>query len=244
MSEGRVLQVGAPGEMYETPANRFVADFIGNVNLMDGRVDRGRRRSLRDRLRRLQPLGRRTASVPASGAPVAVALRPEKIRLARTEPRRPAQPGARRGPDLSYFGAVSVYHLRLDSGRVLKISEVNAERQRVDRLAVGDSAWASWSDTRPGGADAVKAPLVAAQAARPRRAGRRWVIALPYRLAAGVLPAAVPDRVQDQRVRDGRRRLQRSGERCRRRAAAQRAAVELPLHRAATRCTSRPTCRA
>ena len=36
MSEGRLLQVGAPGEIYETPANRFVADFIGNVNLMDG----------------------------------------------------------------------------------------------------------------------------------------------------------------------------------------------------------------
>ena len=38
MSEGRILQVGAPGEIYETPATRFVADFIGNVNLMDGTV--------------------------------------------------------------------------------------------------------------------------------------------------------------------------------------------------------------
>jgi putrescine transport system ATP-binding protein len=36
MSEGRFLQVGAPGDIYETPATRFVADFIGNVNLMDG----------------------------------------------------------------------------------------------------------------------------------------------------------------------------------------------------------------
>jgi ABC-type Fe3+/spermidine/putrescine transport system ATPase subunit len=42
MSEGRFLQVGAPGEIYETPATRFVADFIGNVNLMDGTLD-GRR---------------------------------------------------------------------------------------------------------------------------------------------------------------------------------------------------------
>ena len=38
MSEGRFLQVGAPAEIYETPATRFVADFIGNVNLMDGTV--------------------------------------------------------------------------------------------------------------------------------------------------------------------------------------------------------------
>jgi putrescine transport system ATP-binding protein len=36
MSEGRILQVGAPSDIYETPATRFVADFIGNVNLMDG----------------------------------------------------------------------------------------------------------------------------------------------------------------------------------------------------------------
>ena len=38
MSEGRVLQVGTPSDIYETPATRFVADFIGNVNLMDGKL--------------------------------------------------------------------------------------------------------------------------------------------------------------------------------------------------------------
>ena len=47
MSKGRVLQVGTPEEMYEHPANRFVADFIGNVNLFEGRLTRGRARPLR-----------------------------------------------------------------------------------------------------------------------------------------------------------------------------------------------------
>ncbi len=58
MSEGRVLQVGAPSEIYETPATRFVADFIGNVNLMDGTLAVDQRRPRDHRLRRLPPLCR------------------------------------------------------------------------------------------------------------------------------------------------------------------------------------------
>ena len=58
MSEGRFLQVGAPAEIYETPASRFVADFIGNVNLMDGTLVEDEADHCRRRLRRLPPLRR------------------------------------------------------------------------------------------------------------------------------------------------------------------------------------------
>ena len=56
MSEGRFLQVGTPSDIYETPQTRFVADFIGNVNLMEGSVDGGRGGPCRHRLRRLPAL--------------------------------------------------------------------------------------------------------------------------------------------------------------------------------------------
>ena len=154
MSEGRFLQVGAPGDIYETPANRFVADFIGNVNLMDGTVDRDEKDHV-------------TITCPdcthyvdhgitgTTGMKVSVALRPEKIRITRAAP--DAAPGGadERGAAfnrvqgtvkaMSYFGSFSVYHLLLASGLVLKISTSNTERHRADDLTWGDAAWASWS---------------------------------------------------------------------------------------------------
>ncbi len=151
MSEGRLLQVGTPSEIYETPANRFVADFIGNVNLMDGTLARD------------EPDHVIIACADCShyvghgitgseGMPVTVALRPEKIRIAR-EPEA-ADDGTPPGgfnrvrgtvKDMAYFGSFTVYHLQLESGLVLRISSSNTERHLDRRLSWGDEAWASWS---------------------------------------------------------------------------------------------------
>jgi putrescine transport system ATP-binding protein len=151
MSEGRFLQVGAPAEIYETPATRFVADFIGNVNLMDGTlvedepdhvvVDCG---DLQHRVGH--------GITGTRGMAVTVALRPEKIRLRRDALKSTAVPeaGVNRAhgtiKDLAYFGSFTVYHLQMASGRVLKISQSNVERQPGAPLTWGDSAWATWND--------------------------------------------------------------------------------------------------
>lgn len=146
MSEGKLLQVGAPHEVYETPATRFVADFIGNVNLMDGDL---------------------TVDEPdhvvitcadcshhvghgitgTQGMPVTVALRPEKIQLAAGEPAGPHNRVQGTVKDLAYFGSFTVYHLALASGQVLKVSESNAERHRELVLRTGDTVWAHWPPT-------------------------------------------------------------------------------------------------
>ncbi len=153
MSEGRFLQVGAPSEIYETPANRFVADFIGNVNLMEGTLET-------DAIDHVT-IGCADCThyvghgiTGTEGMSVSVALRPEKIRISR-EPALPAigEPGTQfnraRGTvkDMSYFGSFTVYHLLLSSGLVLKISASNSERHRDDQLTWGDQAWATWSPT-------------------------------------------------------------------------------------------------
>ena len=154
MSEGRFLQVGAPAEIYETPASRFVADFIGNVNLMDGTlvvdeadhvvVDCG---DVRHRVGH--------GITGTRGMPVTVALRPEKIRIRRDALTSPATPdvGVNRAhgtiKELAYFGSFTVYHLELASGRILKVSQSNAERQQGAQLTWGDSAWATWTDLSP-----------------------------------------------------------------------------------------------
>ncbi len=144
MSEGRVLQVGPPADIYETPANRFVADFIGNVNLMDGTLsDDQADHCVITCADCSHYVGHGITG--SEGMAVTVAVRPEKIRLSRDEPAGPHNRVQGTVKDLSYFGALSVYHLQLASGAVLKISEMNADRHRDDHLSWGDTGWASWS---------------------------------------------------------------------------------------------------
>ena len=146
MSEGRILQVGAPNEIYETPATRFVADFIGNVNLMDGTLTEDEPDHVVidcDDCRHYVGHG----ITGTAGMNVTVALRPEKIRLSRARPEGPYNCAEGTVKDLSYFGSYTVYHLQLKSGAMLKVSQGNVERHPDDVLTWGDSAWASWSDS-------------------------------------------------------------------------------------------------
>jgi putrescine transport system ATP-binding protein len=145
MSEGRFLQVGAPSDIYETPATRFVADFIGNVNLMDGTLDVDAADHCVIGCADVKHfVGHGITGT--EGMAVTVALRPEKIGLSRAAPADAAH-NAVRGTvkEMSYFGAFTVYHLALPSGAVLKISESNTLRHRDDALTWGDAAWAHWS---------------------------------------------------------------------------------------------------
>ncbi|MBL0726680.1 ABC transporter ATP-binding protein [Piscinibacter sp. HJYY11] len=149
MSEGRLLQVGVPEEVYETPATRFVADFIGNVNLMDGTltVDQPDHVVITcDGCTHYVGHG----ITGTEGMPVTVAVRPEKIRLDAAPPASPHSPHNQvQGTvkDMSYFGSYTVYHLLLANGKQLKVSESNTERHYDLPIARGDSVWAHWSPT-------------------------------------------------------------------------------------------------
>ena len=146
MSEGRVLQVGTPGEIYETPASRFVADFIGNVNLMDGTLIEDEPDHVVVRCADCTHFVGHgiTGSVDMA---VSVALRPEKIALRRDEPAGPHNRARGTIKDLAYFGSYTVYHLALASGALLKVSRANSTRHREDGLAWGDAVWAHWTPT-------------------------------------------------------------------------------------------------
>ena len=149
MSEGKVLQVGAPADIYETPATRFVADFIGNVNLMDGTLAEDEADHCVIDCQDLKHYVGHGITGTA-GMPVTVAVRPEKIHLS---PHAPADEDQASGfnrakgvvKNLSYFGSFTVYHLELPGGRMLKISQNNTQRHREHELTWGSEAWAHWS---------------------------------------------------------------------------------------------------
>jgi putrescine transport system ATP-binding protein len=145
MNEGNILQVGAPSEIYETPANRFVADFIGNVNLMEGTLVQDHADHCIIACRDCYHYVGHGITGTQSMA-VSVALRPEKILLSRSAPADTAY-NAVQGTvrELAYFGSFTVYHLALASGSLLKVSAANTERHREDTLACGDVAWAYWA---------------------------------------------------------------------------------------------------
>jgi putrescine transport system ATP-binding protein len=146
MSEGKILQVGPPAEIYENPATRFVADFIGNVNLMEGTVavDEPDYVEIDCGFCRHRVGHGITGNV---GMAVSVALRPEKIRLSRQAPEGALNQVKGTIRDRSYFGAFTVYNLELEGGRLLKVSESNSERQFTERHDEGQEAWATWPDT-------------------------------------------------------------------------------------------------
>jgi putrescine transport system ATP-binding protein len=146
MSEGRILQIGVPSEIYETPATRFVADFIGNVNLMDGTVLTDEPdHVIIDCVDCKHYVGHGITG--NEGMPVTVALRPEKIHVSRRKP--PDEFNTVHGTvrEMSYFGSFTVYHLELPSGARLKVSESNVQRHRDDAVTWGDEVWAHWSRT-------------------------------------------------------------------------------------------------
>lgn len=150
MSEGRLMQVGPPSEIYETPSNRFVADFIGNVNLLDGKLATGdAEHAVIEGADCIHYVGQGVTGAP--GMPVTVALRPEKIRLCRVAPDAPGGVPANHNrvlgtlTDRAYFGSFTVYRLALASGQTLKISSSNMERHATDALQPGEQAWAHWS---------------------------------------------------------------------------------------------------
>ena len=144
MSEGSFLQVGAPADIYETPATKFVADFIGNVNLMPGTVEV-------DEVDHVV-IGSADCKhyvghgiTGTHGMAVTVALRPEKIHVSRHKPADDYNAAHGTIKELSYFGSFTVYHVELPSGARLKISQANTARHKDDELTWGDAVWAHWS---------------------------------------------------------------------------------------------------
>lgn len=141
MDKGVIRQVGPPAEVYEHPNSRFVAGFIGSINMLEGEV-----------------AGSGTVNVPALGgavavaeaqhavgAKVALALRPEKITLTHERPDSAnAFPGVVK--DLAYFGKDSLFRVSLPTGQLVQVNCVNASRDGSGRAAEwGDKVWLSFA---------------------------------------------------------------------------------------------------
>ena len=146
MSKGRVLQVGTPKEVYEYPANRFVADFIGNVNLFDGQLTSEEA----DHCAVITSLGEMKVGHGISGThnmPVTLAVRPEKIDISKRRPEGVDHnlfTGKVR--EIAYFGSYNTFLVTASDGSTVKITEPNGTRHDLLDITWEDQVYFWWQD--------------------------------------------------------------------------------------------------
>jgi putrescine transport system ATP-binding protein len=139
MNEARIVQSGTPAEIYERPNSRFVAGFVGEVNLFEGAlIDGPGGRSLGVAGFEM-PIPLPSGFGAAAGAAVALAVRPEKLVLSQT---RPAGFAVRTTvSSVDYQGPVSIVHLAAEPDKLLKVHLASSAAGGFDR---GTPLWASW----------------------------------------------------------------------------------------------------
>ena len=146
MDRGRTVQVGTPVETYEYPNSLYIAQFLGDVNVFEGRVveagkDHVRVRSPESGCDILADRGIEAAE----GQEVHAAIRPEKIEIAKTQP-RDTSVNCIDGEvyDIGYLGSSSVYHVRLRSGGKVKVTAANRSRLAERPITWEDRVWLFW----------------------------------------------------------------------------------------------------
>ena len=147
MDKGMIRQIGTPTEVYEFPKSRFVADFIGSINMFDGEVTaQSKGDAVVDAPTFGTPIRARSGSNIWKGSMVSVAVRPEKIAISRTRPAEAVNAVEGIVLDIGYFGKDSLYRVRLPSGAVVSVNNVNARRAaESERVAQwDDKVWLSF----------------------------------------------------------------------------------------------------
>jgi len=141
MDAGRIVQIGAPRDIYDRPVNRFVAGFVGDANFLAGRAA-----GFADGILRVGrdgaelPVAGACTHDPGSGAPVNVMVRPERVRLHNTRPGGSALEGHIEA--VAFLGAASVFRIRLRDGAPFEVRTADGAGRAVE--AVGDRVWISW----------------------------------------------------------------------------------------------------
>lgn len=147
MEAGRIRQIGSPDEIYEQPNSRYTAEFIGSVNLFEGKIDKDEKDYVTIASPQLShPIYVAHGVTGFSGMDVAFALRPEKVRISKEEPGEPHNKARGTIEDIAYFGSHSVYHIRLASGMKVMCNFVNQQRWASEGFTWNDAVWVSWGD--------------------------------------------------------------------------------------------------
>ena len=145
MDRGRLIQVATPPEIYERPNSRWVADFIGDVNLIEGRVIEAGAGGTMIASAAAGQLHASSDSQARPGDIVWIALRPEKVRIGHQPPPSTGENcAAGQVSNIGYLGDTSIYKVALDSGFVVKVAVANMTRLLERPIGWDDRVWLTW----------------------------------------------------------------------------------------------------
>lgn len=147
MDHGKLIQVATPDAIYETPNSTYVADFIGDVNIIEGRGTPGDGQVSIAWAEAQPDLIGKTDLKPAPGARVFLAIRPEKVAISADRPADRANVVQGKVLDIAYLGNISTYHVELPGGQIIKAQTANTDRITRRDFTWDDQVWLSWTDT-------------------------------------------------------------------------------------------------
>jgi len=148
MNHGRIQQVGTPHEIYEFPGTRFVAEFIGNVNMFEGRIVEDEPDHVTIESAEFGApiyIGHGVSTAP--DAIVWTAVRPEKVMITREQPAEKANAASGVIKEIAYMGDISVYIVQLDTGKRMRVTLPNTHRHAESPLTWEDRVWVSWHES-------------------------------------------------------------------------------------------------
>lgn len=151
MNEGRFIQIGTPSQVYESPNNKFVADFFGTINFFNATVQNANQDS-KVLCATLEKTGTKLdAKFDGNihpGGQITIAVRPEKISITKNNPEG-ENLTVTKGvvEDLAYYGNRSIYRIRSQSGRIIQVSAQNFARSEQLALEWDDEVYLSWNSS-------------------------------------------------------------------------------------------------
>ncbi|MBY0226596.1 MAG: ABC transporter ATP-binding protein [Hyphomicrobium sp.] len=147
MHQGKLEQVSTPGEIYEAPKSRYVAQFIGDVNIMEGKVVALPPDGTVD----ITPAsgdGRIFKAVACDGLAIGqnvwLSVRPEKFRISLDEPQSGVNVVKGRVDDVGYLGSISHYHVHTEAGNRVTALRANSSHSVERAISWDDTVWLEW----------------------------------------------------------------------------------------------------
>ncbi|AKI02086.1 spermidine/putrescine ABC transporter ATP-binding subunit [Hoeflea sp. IMCC20628] len=141
MDVGRIVQIGTPVETYEAPNSEFVASFIGDINIFRGEVTASNAGVVDIETPDGMIIRSESMQAMKPGQKASFAIRPEKLRVSRTKPEGGINAASGEVWDIGYLGDMTVFHVKLKNGDVVKASLLNAVRTVEDPIGYDEEIW-------------------------------------------------------------------------------------------------------
>ncbi len=145
MNEGELIQVGTPTEIYEFPTSRFVADFIGSINIFGGKIrESGSDHVVLDSEEAGADLFVDHGVSAPAGSDAWFAVRPEKVHISREQPEAGQNCVTGVVQEVAYMGDFSIYLVKLGTGKTVRVTQPNLSRGNQERIYWDEKVYLHW----------------------------------------------------------------------------------------------------